>query len=91
MYLQIETLRGRFDHLEYVSRSVERKFRDQHKLFEIERLILKIVKRKTTYKSIDDLTDDLNKLSNNPFNRGIIRDLLLENWIVNIANNIKLS
>ncbi len=87
MILQIYTLQGKYDYLEYATRSVERKFRMEQKLHSIERLIIKIIKRKIAYKPINDLYRELNELRENPFERRIIRDLLIDDWINNINQN----
>lgn len=81
LYLQIQTLNSKFDYLDYAMRSVERKFKIQKRLFPVEQLILKAIKRKISYRPIPDLVLDLENLLYNPFNRAIIRDLFLKSWM----------
>lgn len=82
--LQIFTLRGEFDYLEYEMRAVERNFLSEKRLYKIEKLVFKIIKRKLVYGPVDDLHEELNFLENNHFNKKIILDLLIEDWIIKL-------
>ena len=81
MMLQIYTLRGRYDYLEYATRSVERKYKGRQGLHSIEKLIIKVVKAKVAHKPIDNLFQELSDLEKNIFERGITRDLLVQEWM----------
>lgn len=81
LQLQIYTLQKKYDLLEYVMRSLERKLKLERKLFGVEQLILKTIKRKINYRPLRDTNDAIAVLEKNPFEYQLIKDFEILLWI----------
>jgi hypothetical protein len=81
MNLQINAMLENTEYLVHAIRSVERKLKAEPKLFDVEKLILSILKRWLKLKPIKDLTIQLGELEKNPFERRLIKELNVDEWI----------
>lgn len=81
MNLQINAMLENTEYLVHAIRSVERKLKAEPQLFDVEKLILSILKRWLKLKPVKDLERKLEDLKSNPFERRLIRELNLEAWI----------
>jgi hypothetical protein len=63
-------------------RSIDRKLKSQRKLHDTEQLILTVLKRWSVLKPVKNLEERLAILSQNPFERQLIKELCLANWLV---------
>jgi len=62
-------------------RSVERKLKAEPKLFDVEKLILSFLTRWLKLKPVKDLPAQLQELEKNPFEKRLMRELNLTEWI----------
>lgn len=81
MNLQINAMLENTEYLVHAIRSVERKLKAEPKLFDLEKLILSILKRWLKLKPVKDLQRQLQELERNPFERRLIKELNLKEWI----------
>ena len=90
--IQVNIVLKNSDYLYYAIRSLERQLKNSRALYGVEELMLNIAKRWLSNKSISDVSDDLKRLEENPFEKYFIRTLFLDSWINTIStgkNKIK--
>lgn len=81
MNLQINAMLENTEYLVHAIRSVERRLKAEPKLFEVEKLILTFLKRWLKLKPTQDVPAKLRELEMNPFEKRVIRELNLPEWI----------
>jgi len=81
MNLQINAMLENTEYLVHAIRSVERKLKAEPKLFEVENLVLTFLKRWLKLKPSPEVPQKIKELENNPFERRVIRELNLPEWI----------
>lgn len=81
MNLQVNALLKNDNYLIYAIRSIERKLKSERKLFGVEQLIISLLKRWLAFKPLKGHEEQLEKLTNNPHERQLIKELCLEEWI----------
>lgn len=81
MNLQINAMLENTEYLVHAIRSVERKLNAEPRLFGVEKLILSFLKRWLKLKQVKDLQSQLEELQKNPFERRLMKELNLEEWI----------
>ncbi|HLT80169.1 MAG TPA: hypothetical protein VKZ86_04020 [Cyclobacteriaceae bacterium] len=81
MNLQINAMLENTEYLVHAIRSVERKLKAEPKLFEVEKLVLTFLKRWLKLKPTPNLPEKLQELEGNPFERRVIHELNLPEWV----------
>ncbi len=79
--LQINSLLDKMDYIHYALRSVERKLKTTRKLYNAEQLVITVLKKWLNYSSISKFSSKIEKLENNPYERQIIEELNLSEWL----------
>lgn len=81
MNLQVNALLGNDDYLIYAIRSMERKLKNERKLYGVEQLIISLIKRQIAFKPLKGYEEQLKKLAGNPYEQQLIKELCLKEWI----------
>lgn len=79
--LQVNALMGNTDYLYYAIRSVERKLKGERKLHGVEQLIMSLLKRFIIQKPLKGYEQQLATLEENPFERQLMKELCLKEWL----------
>jgi hypothetical protein len=87
LYLQINSFLNSADHLTYAIRSIERKLKSERKMFGVEKLVISFLKSWIGGKSIRNLSDQIEMLKTNSFERELMKELCIEEWIANLAKS----
>lgn len=91
MNLQINAMLENTEYLVHAIRSVERKFNSEPNFFGVEKFILSFLKRWLKMKPVKHLREQLHELEGNPFERRMIKELNLEEWIGRVSSKSRLS
>jgi len=75
----VNALMNNRDYLHYAIRSIYRKLKSERRLHDTEQLILTVLKRWIVLKPVKDLEERLAILSQNLFERQLIKELCLTN------------
>jgi hypothetical protein len=81
MNLMVNALLNNRDYLHYAVRSMERKLKSERKLHGTEQLILMLLRRWIILKPPKNIDEQLASLSRNPFERQLIKELCLTDWL----------
>ena len=79
--LQVNTLLKNEEYLIYATRSLERKLKNERKLFRVEKLIISIIKKWISNKPFKVYEEELQRLSINPYERQLIKELCVKEWL----------
>lgn len=91
MNLQINAMLENTEYLVHAIRSVERKFKGELNFYGVEKLILVFLKRLLKLKPVNGMKDQVKELEQNPFERRMIRELHLGEWMDLVYMKIKIS
>ncbi|MFC5408749.1 hypothetical protein ACFPMF_05490 [Larkinella bovis] len=81
MNLLIHTALDNQDYLDYEIRSIERKLKSEPYGFRAERLVLNLLKQWLKNKPLNEFSDQLALLADDPFEQQLILDLGLKDWV----------
>ncbi|MGN6247622.1 MAG: hypothetical protein ACTHNG_04660 [Ginsengibacter sp.] len=79
------------DYLFYEIRSIERKLKSEENFFQIEKLVIKIIKRWLNNKPFQNDIEKMALLLDNPFEQQLINELRLKPWAESMAKKSKAS
>lgn len=86
MNLQVNaSLRNR-DYLFYAIRSVQRKLKNERKLYGVEQLVLSFLKQWIAFRPVKTYAEKLKELSENPYEGQLIKELCLPAWFRQVAS-----
>lgn len=81
MNLLVNALMNDVSYVQHALRSIERKLKADRKLYDTELLILSSLKAWVAFKPAENLDEKLIALCENPFERQLIKDLCLKQWV----------
>lgn len=85
MNLQINAMLENTEYLVHAIRSVERKFKGELSVYGVEKLILDFLKRLLSLKPSKDMYHQLKELEENPFERRMILELNVAEWMDHVT------
>lgn len=81
MNLLIHTALDNKDYLFYELRSIERKLKANHTLYQAERLVINLLKQWLQKKPLTEFTEELALLEEDPYEQQLVRELNLNDWV----------
>jgi hypothetical protein len=86
MNLQVNASMKNRDYLFYAIRSVQRKLKNERKLYGVEQLVLSFLKQWMAFKPVKAYAEKLKVLSENPYEELLIKELCLPAWFRQVAS-----
>jgi len=86
MNLQINASLIKTDYLIYAIRSIERKLRAEQKIYGVEKMMISFLKKLLNRKPIKNIQEQLKVLSENPYERQLMKELNLADWMASIGS-----